>query len=124
MKQLASRLREVREMNHLNQVALASELNVKPATISRYENNTSDPDSDTILWYAKRFSVSVDYLYGLTDNPLPISTSANDLTEDELIETGEAVEITEEQLKDRLPPDIRDIVSSLIKIEIEKIKKK
>ena len=65
------RLKEVRESRKYTQQKLADLLNVKPATISRYENGTNEPDLKTIKWYSTHFGVTTDYLLGLTDDPTP-----------------------------------------------------
>jgi transcriptional regulator with XRE-family HTH domain len=38
--------------------------------LSRYENGTSEPNIKQCKWLAECFDVNVDYLIGLTDNPI------------------------------------------------------
>lgn len=118
MQALANRMREAREQKGITQAALAKELNVKPATISRYESNASDPDSETILWYAKRFNVSLDWLFGVTEVPNPPTVAVN-LNADlrERLMSNSARHMTDEQLAAALPEDVREAVLALIRIE-------
>lgn len=63
------RLKELREKRGMSQLELAELLRVKPATISRYETGSNEPDIATLKWYADYFNCSVDYLLGRTNNP-------------------------------------------------------
>ena len=44
-------------------------------TISSYAHDVDTPDDATKIWLAEYFDVSFDYLMGLTDMPLPLSSS-------------------------------------------------
>ena len=66
---IASRLKEVRVKNYLSQADVAKELNMTQAAIARYETGTNMPSPDVLNWYAERFNVSLDYLFGRSDNP-------------------------------------------------------
>lgn len=63
------RLKELREARHLSQVRLAMELNLTQNSISRYENLEREAGYETLLMIADYFHVSLDYLFGRTDNP-------------------------------------------------------
>ena len=39
------------------------------SSINRYENGYSDVPIAILLWYADYFDVSLDYIFGRTDNP-------------------------------------------------------
>ena len=39
------------------------------ATIGRYEMGVAEPPFQKLLWYADFFNVSLDYIFGRTDNP-------------------------------------------------------
>lgn len=64
---IGTRLREIREENKLSQGAIAKELNVSQASIAQYESGRSCPNEDLLLWYANRFNVSLDYIFGRTE---------------------------------------------------------
>lgn len=76
------RLKELREQRRLNQEGLAMELNVSQSTISAYEIGEKTPDLETLISIANFFSVSLDYITGLSDVKQQIRKS--DLTSDEL----------------------------------------
>ena len=58
------------------------ELNVSQSTISAYEIGERTPDLETLISIANFFSVSLDYITGLSDVKQQIRKS--DLTSDEL----------------------------------------
>lgn len=63
------RLKELREKRRISQVRLAIELDMNQNSISRYENGVREADYRTLLAFADYFNVSLDYLFGRTDNP-------------------------------------------------------
>lgn len=63
----ASRLKELREESELSQTELADQLGVSRGSISFYENKSRVPDIDVLQNLCKLFSVSSDYLLGLSD---------------------------------------------------------
>lgn len=65
------RLRNLREDLDLNQTAVAQVLHVSQTTYSRYENGTLDIPSASLIMLARFYGTSVDYLLGLTDDPIP-----------------------------------------------------
>ncbi len=79
---LTNRLREAREAKGLTQRELARLCQLGMNQITRYENGTSDPASETLGVIARELSVSADYLLGLTDEPQGIAVP-NDIKPDE-----------------------------------------
>ena len=69
MTKIAERLKEIRIENRYSQKQIADMCGMAQATIGRYETNAADPSPETLLWYAETFEVSLDYIYGRTDNP-------------------------------------------------------
>jgi len=63
------RLQELRKQKKLSQLKLALDLNMNQNSISRYENGEREADYETLLRFAEYFNVSLDYLFGRTDNP-------------------------------------------------------
>ena len=55
----------------LTQQELAEKLMLKKYSISSYEKEKSEPNDEIKIRIAQFFHVSVDYLLGITDNPLP-----------------------------------------------------
>ena len=69
MEIVAQRLRELRNKTSLSQVKMADALGIKHGAVNRYENNQSEPSCETLLIYANFFDVSLDYIFGRTENP-------------------------------------------------------
>lgn len=57
------------------QVWLAVELGVSKETINQYIRGTIKPRQDMLIKMSEIFGTSIDYILGITDNPIP-----NDLT--------------------------------------------
>ena len=69
MKIVAERLRLLREGLHVSQKKIATMIGTTQSTINRYEMEQSFPSGMALLWYADYFDVSLDYIFGRTDNP-------------------------------------------------------
>ena len=69
MKIIAQRVKNLREGIGVPQRKLAQEIGVTQASIYRYENDLADIPPETLIWYANYFDVSLDYIFGRTDNP-------------------------------------------------------
>ncbi len=63
------RLKELRNKRKMSQVRLGIELGISQDAISRYEKLERQADYQTLLNIADFFNVSLDYLFGRTDNP-------------------------------------------------------
>ena len=61
------RIRDLREDRDLSQSQLASLLNISQSTYSRYESGHLDIPSEILIALSRYYSVSVDYLLGLSD---------------------------------------------------------
>lgn len=69
MKIIAERLKNFREQLGLSQKKFAEKIGVTQTSVYRYENDLADPSTKALLWYADYFDVSLDYIFGRTDNP-------------------------------------------------------
>ncbi|MPN48655.1 hypothetical protein SDC9_196266 [bioreactor metagenome] len=67
----ATRLYELRENANLKQIELAQKINLKSSAISKYEKGLTQPNIETLIKLSEIFSVSVDYLIGISDIPNP-----------------------------------------------------
>ncbi len=63
------RLKELRNSNQLTQPALAEIIGLKKQTINDIEKGRSKPSINSAIAIANHFNVSLDYLFGRTDNP-------------------------------------------------------
>ena len=65
-KNMADRLIELREKNHLSQSAVANRLGVTPALISAYEKTERNPSLERLIALADIYHTSTDYILGRT----------------------------------------------------------
>lgn len=64
------RLKTLYLSNGYSQTQLADLIGVSQQTISRWVTGKFQPDIDQLIACAKLFNVSVDYLVGISDNPV------------------------------------------------------
>ena len=69
MKILAERLKALRTSVGFTQVNIANLIGVPQGSVARYELGSTNPTPETLLWYADYFDVSMDYIFGRTDDP-------------------------------------------------------
>lgn len=62
-----------RQSKKLKQSAVAAELDVTAATVSRYESGDMQPDNNTLIKLADLFDCSIDYLLGRDVNGIALS---------------------------------------------------
>ena len=62
-------LQRLRKERGLTQEQLANKINKESSVISKYEKNGQIPPFDTVRSLAAIFNVSMDYLFGRTDQP-------------------------------------------------------
>lgn len=62
-------LRFFRKKNQYTQIEISKILNIKQSTYSGYENNTSEPDLETLFKLADLYVVSLDLLVGRMKTP-------------------------------------------------------
>ena len=65
------RLRDLREDNELTQEACAKIAFISKNSYIRYEKEERVIPLDTLIYYAKYYNTSLDYLAGLTNLPKP-----------------------------------------------------
>lgn len=79
----ASRLKQLREKKNLNQEEFCNAFSefmgratvLSVMTVSNWETGRKLPPADTVIWIARFYGVSTDYIFGLTDEGGEISTS-------------------------------------------------
>ena len=76
---IGERLLDLRKDEGLTQDELAAILKINKHSISSYERGKSEPPDDIKILIAKHFNVSLDYLLGLIDEPLPYERGKNTL---------------------------------------------
>ena len=68
---LGERLAYLRRREGISQKELGKKLNISHYTISSYEKGRSEPNDEIKIRIAQYFNVSLDYLVGLIEKPLP-----------------------------------------------------
>ena len=69
LKIVGERIRSLRESVKLSQTKIAKEFGVSQSSLARYEIGEATPPLELLLKYADYFDVSMDYIFGRTDNP-------------------------------------------------------
>lgn len=92
---LGARLKEAREQKRLTQMEVAQRLGISNGTLSGYERDYRDPDTDTLSRLANLYDVSIDWLKGRTKESYKKDAA------DKLIEYLEA-ELTDEEIMERM----------------------
>jgi transcriptional regulator with XRE-family HTH domain len=69
MIEVSERLKQLRESVMLSQMKLCSLNGCNQSSLARYENGQAVPPLKLLLWYADYFDVSMDFIFGRTDNP-------------------------------------------------------
>ncbi len=65
----SERLKKLRLNNNLSQLKLAKMINITQQALSKWENELSFPDLDSLKKISNYFNVSIDYLLG-NDKPI------------------------------------------------------
>ena len=67
---IGQRIRELRKSIGLSQMKLCKiHGKMSQSGLNRYETGVSETPNGILLWYADYFDVSLDYIFGRTDNP-------------------------------------------------------
>lgn len=67
MKEFAERLKDLRLEKGLSQRQLGKLVNISHNAIAQWESESRIPNAEMVVTLAKFFSVTTDYLLGLTD---------------------------------------------------------
>ena len=69
LKIIGERIRCLRESVKLSQMKLSKEFGISQPSLARYEMGDTTVPPELLLQYADYFDVSMDYIFGRTDNP-------------------------------------------------------
>lgn len=117
MLSFGDRLKRARKEKKLTQEEVAKRLGIDDTTISKYENDKSEPDNKTLNDLAGLYEVSVDYLLGRTDDPKLVTNEDEDNRHPaeillEYVNQG----LTNEEIKKRM-----DFVVDIFKLSNEEV---
>lgn len=76
------RLKSIRLENDMTQEEIGNLLNKSKNNISQYETGKREPDLETLKIISNYFKVSLDYLLGNTDDPIPVRNVDQDLNDE------------------------------------------
>ena len=68
---IGERLRKIRKEKGIKQEELGDIIGVQKSTVSLYEIGKNDPSDKVKIEIAKYFNISLDYLIGVIDEPVP-----------------------------------------------------
>ena len=68
-KRIGQRLREMRLKAKLSQAKVAAVVGSRQSAVARFESGEAHVPAEVMVGYADYFDVSLDYIFGRTDNP-------------------------------------------------------
>ncbi|MBA4602134.1 helix-turn-helix domain-containing protein [Thermoactinomyces mirandus] len=129
MSTFSDRIRKLRAKSGLSQSELASRINIAKSTLAMYETGKREPNFDIVRRIADFFDVSVDYLLGQIDNPLPLKHQTDELKKNEvsILDLEKAIEMIEKGKAHfggyNLTEEDRDFIAKMIRLVIERKRK-
>ena len=93
MKAIGDRIRSLREGVNLSQMKMAKTFGLCQSSVFRYETGETMVPPEVLLRYADYFDVSMDYIYGRTDNPHGASFEAKPKIEESYPEMDKFIEM-------------------------------
>ena len=66
---IGERLKQLRDSAKLSQMKIGKLSGVNQSNLARYENGKAIQPLKLLLWYSDYFDVSLDFIFGRTDNP-------------------------------------------------------
>ncbi|TJY40948.1 helix-turn-helix transcriptional regulator [Cohnella pontilimi] len=99
MNTFGTRLKKARTNKRLTQYQVAEQLGIDFTTVSKYENNKSQPDNETLRELAGMYEVSLDWLLtgrdneGKSANRIWVGGRPEELTDEEALHLLESLEM-------------------------------
>lgn len=99
MNTFGTRLKKARTNKRLTQNEVAGQLGIDFTTVSKYENNKSQPDNETLRELASMYEVSLDWLLtgrnneGNSANRIWVGGRPEELTDEEAMHLLESLEM-------------------------------
>ena len=102
---ISEKIKELRTDLKMNQKNFSAAIGIRQSTLSSYENGVVTPSNDVLLTIAQKFHVSLDWLFGLSENKVQISTLSDIIWV--LLQMNESNELRYElDINNKLPGDI------------------
>ena len=100
---MTDRLSKLRQQKNMSRKAVAAALQLDQTTYGNYELGKRQPSLDTLDRLADFFDVSIDYLFGRTDDPTPPNAKKPVTSEEEQPVSDKILEMATEIVN--LSPD-------------------
>lgn len=117
MLSFGERIRMARERAGLSQLDVYKAINLNNKSLSRYENNATSPDPDTVKALCELYDVSADFVVGLTDEMGRARSSCG--TSKAKPKVAEAISSGDEELiksLERLSPEAKEKAADYLKM--------
>ena len=102
---ISEKIKELRTDLKMNQKNFSAAIGIRQSTLSSYENGVVTPSNEVLLTIAQKFHVSLDWLFGLSENKIQISTLSDIILV--LLQMNESNELRYElDINNKLPGDI------------------
>ena len=75
----SDRLKKLRDENNVSQFDLSNYLGISQQALSKWENEKTEPDNESLVKIANYFNVSIDYLLGNSESKQIEKPYDNDL---------------------------------------------
>lgn len=130
MASLGERIRQLREESEMTGEQLGKKLNVSKQSISKWENDTSNPDIDTIRKIASIFNTTVDYLSGNSDIRNPYITEGIEIKEEQekynvtKLDDDISIWFSKDEYSDDLPEDVKNSMRDYLRFLLKEHGKK
>ena len=130
MASLGERIRQLREESEMTGEQLGKKLNVSKQSISKWENDTSNPDIDTIRKIASIFNTTVDYLSGDSDIRNPYITEGIEIKEEQekynvtKLDDDISIWFSKDEYSDDLPEDVKNSMRDYLRFLLKEHGKK
>ena len=124
MATFAERLKQLRVWYSVTQEDLAASLGVSRATVAGYEapSKKREPDFKLVCRLADFFDVSVDYLLGRTDDPMPSEPDSDVIiAARHLVAIRRSQDLSRDELANRLKISVSDIMQNACKFQLAQI---
>ena len=108
---ISEKIKELRTNLEMNQKNFSAAIGIRQSTLSSYENGIVTPSNEVLLTIAQKFHVSLDWLFGLSENKIQISTLSDVILV--LLQMNESNEL-------RYELEINNILSNDLETETQK----
>lgn len=84
IKDLSTKLKELRMSQNLSQADVAKKLEISPSIVSGYETGERTPSTENLLALSYLYKCSTDYLLGKSNDKPTVTLDTNGLTTEQI----------------------------------------